>query len=277
MTYPPGFGGGPYPQRDPDRWGQEPEWVSWPEDAPKVAAPQVVSAEWAPLTGAPAVAVADAPEPQADRGRGPGRFVALGLAVLLLLTVGSAYFLFRENRSSAPEAASTTSEMATPVLPSTKPAPSKPGNRFSYTELGGDAWDFKFGVVELHADWVDGRDYDSCRDIERDAKLTALGCQYASELAYRTENGGLMLTQFILTMPDDTAAVAAQTKFNGKDLRLRPGSYIANYAAGKWKNEAKKNFVVVTVATSTDAVPEAVLDKYLRYLHTDTTLALMFR
>ncbi|MEV0246587.1 hypothetical protein AB0H76_08380 [Nocardia sp. NPDC050712] len=276
MTYPPGFGGGPYPQRDPDRWGQEPEWVAWPDDTAKAVAAPVYSATALALEPvAPEVAA-----PEHDSARGPGRFVALGLAALLVLTAGSAFFLFRSNDASTPVAAGTTSATAAnTVMPSLpKSAPVKPGDRFSYTEFGMDAWDFKLGTVELHAEWVEGRDYDSCRDVERDAKLTALGCQYASELVYRTENGALMLTQFVLTMPDEhTAAAAAQNKFAGKDLRLRPGAYVANYTLGKWKTEAKKNFVVVTVATATDAVAEATVDKYLRYRHTDTALALTFR
>ncbi|GAB2632777.1 hypothetical protein [Nocardia goodfellowii] len=283
MTYPPGFGGGPYPQRDPDRWGQEPEWVSWPDDAPKVdVAPSnsgFPAATAFAVAADPTSSAAEIPALEADSGRGPGRFVALALTVLLVLTAGSAFFLFRGNGSSTEQAAGTTSSVSgAPSMPRpSKQVPVLPGDRFSYAEFGMAAWNFKFGNIELHADWVDGRDYESCRDIERDAKLTALGCQYASELAYRTENDGLMLTQFVLTMPDEATAAAAQDKFTGKDLRLRPGSYVPDYAVGKWKTEAKKNFLVVTVATATVAVTEAVVDKYLRYRHTDTALALMFR
>ncbi|WP_194813917.1 hypothetical protein [Nocardia sp. XZ_19_385] len=284
MTYPPGFGGGPYPQRDPDRWGQEPEWVSWPDEVAKVPEAPKNSGVlgWADFAAAPTdlqTSAVEVPALEDNSRRGPGRLVALSLVALLVLTAGSAFFLFRDNGSTTEEASGATSSVSlAPNAPSpTQQVPVKPGDRFSYTEFGMDTWNFKFGSVELHAEWVDGRDYDSCRDIERDTKLTALGCQYASELVYRSENGGLMLTQFVLTMPDEQTATAVQDKFTGKDLRLRPGSYVPDYAQGKWKTEAKKNFLVVTVATATDVVAEAVVDKYLRYRHTDTALALMFR
>ncbi|MEV6276602.1 hypothetical protein [Nocardia sp. NPDC051832] len=280
MTYPPGFGGGPYPQRDPDRWGQEPEWVAWPDDVAKVPeAPKLSGMPgWAEFAAPPDVPP-EVPALEDDSGRGPGRFVALGLVTLLVLTAGSAFFLLRDQGSSTETATGATSSVSlAPIVPSpTKQLPVPSGDRFSYTEFGMDTWNFKFGSVELHAEWVDGRDYESCRDIERDSKLTAIGCQYASELVYRSENGGLMLTQFVLTMPDEQTAAATQDKFTGKDLRLRPGSFVPEYTVGKWKTEAKKNFIVVTVATANAAVSEAVVDKYLRYRHTDTALALMFR
>ncbi|MFC9895787.1 hypothetical protein ACFVMC_19040 [Nocardia sp. NPDC127579] len=278
MTYPPGSGGGPYPQRDPDRWGQEPEWVAWPEDLVKVPEAQAFSTlpEMMPLVE-PVVAATETTVPEAESSRGPGRYIATALAALLLVIAGSAYFLFTGDRTPVAPQAGEPSTSAAPRLSSpVQPVPVDPGDRFSYTEFAG-AWDFKFGNVELHADWVTGADYDSCHDIEASAKLSALGCQYASELVYSAHNGGLMLTQFVLTMPDDAAAKAAEDKFTGKDLKLRPGAYVANYAIGKWKTEARRNFIVVTVGTATAAVPEAEVDKFLRYRHTDTALALMFR
>ncbi|ATL68406.1 hypothetical protein [Nocardia terpenica] len=168
----------------------------------------------------------------------------------------------------------TTSSAATgrPTTTSSSSASS----RFSYQEQAKD-WNFKLGDVSLHADWVEGVDHPTCADIEKNGKLTSLGCQYAAEMVYRAEDGGLMLTQFVMGMADADKASAASGQYSDSDLNLRPGSYIDHFAVGKWKDDAQGQYLVLTMVTATDAVDEDTAKKYLRYLHGDMLGALTFR
>ncbi|MGK8522938.1 hypothetical protein ACRS6B_15865 [Nocardia asteroides] len=195
--------------------------------------------------------------------------VAVGVGVAVSPRAGDHAYATAAPTITTTSAVTTTSATGTR---SPRPASGRP----SYTEYAGD-WHFRFDRVELRADWVEGRDHADCRAIEVADKLTGLGCRYAVELVYRTEGGALMLTQFVLGMADQGRAAAAEDRFTDADLALRPGAYLEGYATGKWKDGSEKEFLVVTLATASDAVDAPTVEKYLRYRHADMLGALAFR
>ncbi|MEZ5209516.1 hypothetical protein [Gordonia sp. (in: high G+C Gram-positive bacteria)] len=151
-----------------------------------------------------------------------------------------------------------------------------PGGKFSYTEFGQD-WNFRLGDMSAQADWVRGTDYPSCSAFEEAGKMTDLGCRYGSLLVWKAQGGDLMLTQLVMTFTDSAAASASDGKFTDDDLDLPSGSYLTGFATGKWRNGAAREFVVVTVATATSAVPVDTVQKYLQYRQADTIGALALR
>jgi hypothetical protein len=267
MTYPSGsgFGGGQGDYGKSDQARQAPDWGSM-----------------SPPSAYPMQAWETPPRPPAPERR-TGVIVALAVGVVaVLVAVGVGVSANSRVQGHAQAAASAEATTRAGGITSTLPAAPAPGGthpssgRLSYTEFAKD-WDFRFDRVELHADWVDGRDHADCHPIEVAGKLTSLGCGYAAELVYRAEGGALMLTQFVLGMADRSRAAAAKDRFTDADLTLRPGTYIKGYATGKWKDGSEKEFVVVTLATATGAVDPATVEKYLRYRHADTIGALAFR
>ncbi|MTE15176.1 hypothetical protein [Nocardia aurantiaca] len=208
--------------------------------------------------------------------------VVLGVVVLLAVAVGAIVLVSGEGDSSQADATTTTTAPTTTSASTTTrgaPTTSKSapgGSRFSYTEFGKD-WNFKLGDVALQAAYVSGRDFDSCAPIEEAGKLTGLGCQRASEMAWKAENGALMLTQLVLTMSDADKASGADGQFDDKDVILPEGSYINDFETGKWRDGSQGKFLVITVATATPAVDDATISKYLKYRNSDTLGALAFR
>ncbi|MFI5775699.1 hypothetical protein [Nocardia sp. NPDC051570] len=287
MTYPPGSGPhGYHPQeqpgwgpeqqprwdQDPQGWGQDPQGWGQPTGYPP---PQPV---WNPNPGYPG----GYPPPRPPKNNN-GLVIGIVVATIAVLVIGvAAVVLITRNKSDdTNRATASTPELVTATDSSTpRPRPSAPAQsasgKFSYREQAKD-WDFKLGGVALHADWVDGRDDPTCGDIEVDGKLTALGCRYAAEMVYRSERGGLMLTQYVLGMADADKAAAAIGRYTDEDLQPRPGSYIENFSVGKWKDDSEKQFLVITLVTTTPAVDEDTATKYLRYLHQDMLGALAFR
>ncbi|BDT99082.1 hypothetical protein [Nocardia sputorum] len=268
MTYPSGsgFGGGRADYGKSDEARHAPDWGSM-----------------SPPSAYPMQAWEAPPLPPPPR-RGTGVIVALAVGVVAVLVAVGIGVSAHSRVPGHAQAAATSAEATTRAggVTSTRPARPTPGGtrpssgRLSYTEYAKD-WDFRFDRVELHADWVDGRDHADCHPIEAAGKLTGLGCVYAAELVYRAEGGALMLTQFVLGMADQDKAAAAKDRFTDADLTLRPGTYIKGYATGKWKDGTEKEFVVVTLATATGAVDAPTVEKYLRYRHADTLGALAFR
>ncbi|MEV0436043.1 hypothetical protein [Nocardia sp. NPDC050413] len=245
-----------YPPQDPAPWGQPSKETAYPQFAQEVP----------PL----------APPP---RNSG-GAWIVIALVVVAGLVGGTGLLVWAGNNgvdgsAVAASATDVPSTRKTTTSTTGKP-PSKSGERLSYTDYEGP-WDFKFDNVELQADWVDGRDHTSCAPIEHAGKLTELGCQYAAELVLSAEGGSLKFTQFILAMPDKATAEAAADKIEDKDFELRPGSYIKDFATGKWRAGSQAEFVVITLATATSAVDAATVEKYLRYRHTDIITAILFR
>ncbi|GAM48019.1 hypothetical protein [Nocardia seriolae] len=208
--------------------------------------------------------------------------VVAGLVVMLAIAVGAIVLVSKDDKSSQADATTTTTTTeatSAPATTRTAPTTTKPaagGSRFHYTEYGKD-WDFKFGDVELHAKYVTGRDFDTCAQIDKAGTLTGLGCQVASEMAWKAEGGELMLTQIVMTMSDSGQADAAYGQFDNKDVKLSDGTYIADFETGKWKAATLGKFVVYTVATATSSVDEATVDKYLSWRSKDTVAALGFR
>ncbi|MEU0502679.1 hypothetical protein [Nocardia sp. NPDC005998] len=271
MSYPYGYGEQP-PRQDPAPWGQPvgyPEQTGWDQTGYPTGYPG------APAPGQP-------PRPPKSSA---GVLVALGL-VAVLAVVSVVLVVFVGHDKGRPQAA----DSAVTVVPATSvpgsitqrptattPRPGQPSSgKLTYNDFAKD-WNFKFDNVELHADWVEGRDHASCRDFEVDGKLTGLGCQYAAELVYRAEGGGLKITQFLIAMSDEGQAAAALGKFSDADLHLRSGTYIDHFVTGKWRDGNEKQFVVVTVATANGAVDVETVKKYLQYRHADTLGALAFR
>ncbi|MGY4100717.1 hypothetical protein ACW2Q0_14360 [Nocardia sp. R16R-3T] len=264
MSYPDGHG--EQPRQDPTPWGQ-------PVDYP-------AHRGWGP-TGYPMVYPSAAPSgPPPKSKSGIIAAAVLGLvAVLAVVGVGLVVLTGGDKDPSQASEATVTVVPATSTAGTTTTAP-RPGQpssgKLSYNDFAGD-WNFTFDSVELHADWVEGRDHANCRDFEVDGKLTGLGCQYAAEMEYRAEGGGLKITQFVIAMSSEGEATAALGKFTDADLHLRPGTYIDNFVTGKWRDGTEKEFVVVTVATANAAVAADTAKKYLQYLHADTLGALAFR
>ncbi|MEC3953197.1 hypothetical protein VMT65_09175 [Nocardia sp. CDC153] len=210
--------------------------------------------------------------------------VAIGAIVVLAVAVGAILLVSKKSDSSSQaDATTTTTTAVTTSAPATtrttapttsKAAPA--GRGFSYTEYGKD-WNFKFNDVALQATYVTGKDYDTCAPIEDAGKLTSMGCKAASLMAWKSENGGLMLTQLVLTMTDADKARSAVDLFKDEDLVLPKGTYIADFDTGKWVDGNQSTFLVVTEVTTTSAVDEATADKYMHYRQTDTVAALGFR
>ncbi|MGX1807165.1 hypothetical protein ACWIGI_15740 [Nocardia sp. NPDC055321] len=210
--------------------------------------------------------------------------VVLGVVAVLAVAIGAVVVLTKDDggqNQASTTSTTTTEESTTSEAPTTtksttttKAAPS--GGKFSYTEYGQD-WNFKLGDVALQASWVEGKDYSTCGPIEEGGKLTGLGCQYAAEMVWKSENGGLMLTQFVLGMGDATAASGAEGQFDDNDLNLRSGSYIANWHTGKWRDGSEGQFLVITFATADASVATDTVEQYLRYRHSDTLGALLWR
>ncbi|QIS13334.1 hypothetical protein [Nocardia arthritidis] len=251
-------------QPNPQSWAQQ-AWQQ-PSDQPQSEGNPAYQA--APIYPAP------------PRKSYTGALVAVAVLVVAALGVAIGFFALSDRNDSDTSAADTTTAAAPTISkpPAITAAPGKPSaGHLSYTEYGNKDWDFKYDDVTLHADWVDGRDYADCHPIEKQGKLTALGCQYAAELVYKAENGGLMLTQFILGMGDEAEAAAAVGKYTDKDLSLRKGTYIEHFTTGKWKDGSRKEFVVVTFATATGAVDPSMVQKYLHYRNADTLAALIWR
>ncbi|MCM6775575.1 hypothetical protein NDR87_15135 [Nocardia sp. CDC159] len=265
MTYPPGSG--PYgygPQHQPPGWGQ-----------PGYQPPQP---GWDPNQGYPGGGYPPPPPPKSNTGL----IIGIVVATIAVLVVGAgALVLIDRNKRGEDNRATgtTTPELVTATETATPrgTATAQPvATKFSYREQAKD-WNFRLGDVALHADWVDGRDASNCGDIEVGGKLTALGCQYVAEMVYRSERGGLMLTQYVLGMADADKAAAAVGRYTDEDLQPRPGSYIEDFTIGKWKDDSEKQFLVIILVTTTAAVDEETASKYLRYLHQDMLGALAFR
>ncbi|MFI5781168.1 hypothetical protein [Nocardia sp. NPDC051570] len=198
------------------------------------------------------------------------------LAVAAVLGVTASVVMNRDKSDSQADASASALAPATTTEPPVVPL-AQPSERLRYTEYGNKNWDFTLGAATLHADWVGGRDYPDCRAIDQTGKLADRGCQYAAELVYRAEGGCLMLTQFILAMPDARAASEAVGQLTAADLKLRQGTFIDNFATSKWKDESHRQFVVITVATATMDLDEATATKYLGNRHSDTINALARR
>lgn len=198
------------------------------------------------------------------------------MVAILVLAVGAGAAIVR--RANDQSATATPNALVFPSGVATRTPVVPWSDRLSYTEYAED-WNFHYDDVELSAQWVDGRDYADCGAVEVHAALTELGCQYASELVLRAEGGALMLTQFILGMADPDLAFDAGLTITDADLDLRAGSYIKDFAVGKWQagDADGTEFVVVTVATATAAVDEQRVKDYLSYRQTDIELAIMFR
>ncbi|MFC9994107.1 hypothetical protein [Nocardia sp. NPDC127526] len=302
MTYPPGPPTGPGFGGDPNAHGQQPEpgaawWEgpttpppaqypaqpAWPGAAPEPGAwqGQPAQPDWNAQPGYPQQPGYPPQPPKSNTGLIVG--IALGVVAVLAVAVGAIVVFARGGDSEQAAVASSTTTASTSAAPTTtrrttttttKAAPA--GNHFSYTEYSG-AWNFKLGDVALQADWVTGQDYTDCAPVEETGKLTSLGCQYSAELVWKAEGGDLMLTQYVLGMGDASKASGAEGQFDDKDIRLNPGSYIADWETGKWRDGSEKEFLVITFATATAAVDTDTVEKYLRYRHQDTIGALIFR
>ncbi len=205
---------------------------------------------------------------------------AAGAVVLVVIAVALVVVLNRHSghdtsaSPAGPSLVSATSSSATTTAPATSSA--NHSGRFSYTEYSHD-WNFSLDGVHLHADWVSGQDHPTCADIENGGKLTGLGCQYAAEMVYRAENGGIMLAQYVLGTTGTADARNLATQYADDDLKMRPGTYIDHFAVGKWQTKAQGDFVVLTVVTATSAVTEDTAAKYMHYLEADMAGALLFR
>ncbi|GEM30799.1 hypothetical protein NN3_18060 [Nocardia neocaledoniensis NBRC 108232] len=248
MTYPSG-------NQDPQQWGT-PMGYGQPQEIPPLGPPPKSNAGWIVLASMLVLAL-------------------LGGAGLLVVgakdtVAGSAVAA----SGAAPVSDTVRTSTAKPTTTSKKPP--KADAKLSYTEYEGP-WDFKMGDVSLRADWIEGRDHDTCAPIEKDGKLTALGCRYAAELVLSAEGGALRFAQFILVMPDAATAKTAAAEIDQKALKPRAGTTIDDFATGKWKAGAQEQFVVVTLATATSAVDEPTVQKYLGYRHADILAALLFR
>lgn len=301
MTYPPGppsgpgFGGDPnaygqQPQSDPAWWDQpaqqpggeyQPQQPGWPAQQPAPGWQQPGQTNWAGPQGYAQQPGFPPPQPPKSNG-GLIAGIVIGVIVVVAVAVGAIVFVSKKDDTSQ-AAVTTTSATTTTDAPTTtrttaptttKAAPA--GARFHYTEYGQD-WNFKLGSVALQASWVEGHDYNNCAPIEKAGKLTGLGCQTASELVWKSENGGLMLTQLVLGMASADQASSADGQFDDGDVQLPDGSFIADFETGKWKDGNQGSFLVVTVATATAAVDTATVEKYLKYRHSDTLGALAFR
>ncbi|WP_446223941.1 hypothetical protein ACTWPB_01365 [Nocardia sp. IBHARD005] len=251
MTYPSG-------QQNPAPWGQPGAYGP---------GPSAYAQEIAPLE----------PPPKSKAG-----WLVIALVAIAGLIVGTGLLISVGREGVAGTAVAASANAKAPATTSTKPTTTtakprpKPGARLSYADYEGP-WNFKMGGVEMHADWVEGRDHDGCAAIEKGGRLTGLGCQYAAEMVLSAEGGGVKITQFVLGMRDAAAAEAAASQIEQKDLNVRPGTVIDDFATGKWKAGAEKEFVVVTLATATSAVDSALVEKYLKYRHTDIIGAILFR
>lgn len=286
MTYPPGpgpYGYGPQQPHDAG-WGrdQNQPGAGWDAAPGGWETPGWDQQMPAPNWGQPAPGGYPTPPPPKNN---TGLIVGIVFGVIALLVIAGGIVVVATRDSGGDNQAAATSTPAlvpattdartTTAAPTTSASPGTSG-RLSYQEYGHD-WNFKAGDVELHADWVEGRDHPSCADIEVGGKLTSLGCQYAAEMVYKAEGGSLMLTQFIVGMSSSEKAAAAPDAYTDDDLKLRPGTYISNFATGKWKDDAEKQFLVITFATATSSVDEDTVKKYLKYRHGDILGALAFR
>lgn len=244
MTYPSG-------QQDPAPWGQPP--AAYAQEIPPLGPPPPKSnAVW----------------------------IVIALVVVAGLIVGAGLLISAgRDVAGTAVAASATGKPSTGSSTSAKPTTTtkpKAGARLSYADYEGP-WNFKLGDVEMKADWVEGRDHKDCAPIAKGSKLTGLGCEYATEMLLTAEGGAVKFTQFVLAMKDATAAETAADQVEEKDLNVRAAGMIDDFATGKWKAGASKEFVVITLVTATGAVEEAVVEKYLRYRHGDIVAAIAFR
>ncbi|MEV0079393.1 hypothetical protein AB0H58_23565 [Nocardia neocaledoniensis] len=247
MTYPSG-------NQDPQQWGA-PMGYGQPQEIPPLGQSPKSNAGWIVLASMLVLAL-------------------LGGAGLLV--VGAKDTVAGSAVAASGAAPVSDTVRTSTAKPTTSKNPPKADAKLSYTEYDGP-WDFKMGDVALRADWIEGRDHDTCAPIEKDGKLTALGCRYAAELVLSAEGGALRFAQFILVMPDAATAKTAAAEIDQKALKPRAGTTIDDFATGKWKAGAQEQFVVVTLATATSAVDEPTVQKYLGYRHADILAALLFR
>ncbi|MFJ4655264.1 hypothetical protein ACIP5Y_28640 [Nocardia sp. NPDC088792] len=311
----PGFGGDPnahgqqpqdaawwdHPTQAQPDYGQQqqPTWTGQPVDQSGWQQPQAGQPAWTGSQGYPQQAGYQQgypqqpgfpqqgfPPPQPPKSKtGLIVGIVLGIVAVLAVAVGAIVFVTKDDSSntasSTTKTTATTTTSSSSVAPTTAPTtsskpPAAAGGRFSYTEYGQD-WNFKLGNVQLSASWVGGHDYDTCAPIEKAGKLTSLGCQTASVLTWRTEGGAVLLTQLVLGMRDSDSASGADGQFTDDDLNLPSDSVIADFATGKWKDGSQGKFLVVTVGTATNAVDVPTVEKYLKYRHSDTLAALIWR
>ncbi|MFD3706392.1 hypothetical protein ACFWUP_24895 [Nocardia sp. NPDC058658] len=245
MTYPHG-------QQHPAAWGQPQQPAAYAQEIPPLGPPPKKSnAGWIVIV---LVLIA-------------GLIVGAGL----LVSAGKSVAGSAVAASATGKPSSTTT--GKPTTTTSKP---KAGARLGYADYEGP-WNFKLGDVQMHADWVEGRDHKNCAPVEKGGKLTGFGCQYASELLLTAEGGAVKITQFVLGMKDAAAAESSADKIEEKDLNVRAVGMIDDFETGKWKASSSKEFVVITLVTATAAVDAALVEKYLRYRHGDIVGAIGFR
>ncbi|GGK61124.1 hypothetical protein [Nocardia camponoti] len=233
--------------------------------------PGAQQGQWGQPYGAPL-------PPKPPRKSGAAWLVVALVAVIGLLGGTVLLVASRDGVAGVAIAAEPTSLPTTTSLTPTTTAKKPPaqGARLSYTDYDGN-WDYKMGSVELRATWVEGRDHTTCAPIEKDGKLSSLGCQYAAEMVLTAENGTVKLTQFILSMPDAASAKTAAEKITDADLKLRPGTTIDKFETGKWRAGDSSTYVVITLATGAPGVAVPVVEKYLKHRHVDIVSAILFR
>ncbi len=269
-----------------------------------------------PLGPPPAWTPYGMPVPPPPPRRRPGLVVAIvGLVVVLIGGVALATFLVvrandengsDEKAASAPTTTSSPStspgsSATTTTTPDGRPTPDgseSPGedpstgltapyaptddtdddihNDVKASDYPGD-WDFRLGDVAFRATLVRSVDHASCAPVEKSGVLTRQRCSHAVQFIYDAFGGKARITQLFLVFEDQRRATAAQKTLTDKDLSLSADSTRAGGTNGRWVSSVYGNIAMVTVGTSTAAVPDRKLTRIINYMNADFKGALYFK
>jgi len=179
-----------------------------------------------------------------------------------------------EPTDAATDAATPTAPSEPSEPPATSAAPA--GAKLTSAEYQDD-WNFRLGDRHEYASHIKGWDYSTCGPVEKNGRLTRLGCQYAVEVTYKALDSRLQLTNIFLAMPTEAKATKAASALTNDHFKIRSEAMIDDFTYGQWKSMVSTTFVVLTIVTAHDGVTRAQGERYLDDANSDFSAALIWR
>jgi len=138
-----------------------------------------------------------------------------------------------------------------------------------------DDWEFRWEDTTMKARAVVARDHPDCGEVAADGELVGLGCNKAVTATYVNERDQVTITHYFLRFEDRAQAqeVKAIKKLDSL-LKIEGDAVWEDWEQGGWRASQVKRFVVLTAVTGPKDADEQTVADYLRWSHTDFSLAL---